>query len=301
MVEIKIKYNQGVAIILVMLVVTLATTLAIYIANQQTLWQRQVESQFERAQARQLGMAGINWARAVLAEDQRTTTIDSDKEIWALRLPAIPVEGGEVIGAIEDRQGLYNLNNVASNVAQFQRLLNVLGLPEELAATLADWEDADSDTLPGGAEDNYYLGLAQPYRAANRSLAEIGELIKVKGYDSKTIDTLRPFVTVLPATRTAINVNFAPAEVLVAVVEGLSLSDARALVQMRQNEPFRDKVSFKQLLPQAGKNVMDDQVDVKSDFFWVTGRATVGKSQVLTQALLQRAVNWPSVVWQSVQ
>lgn len=299
--EIKIQYNHGVAIIMVLLIVTIATSLAVYIASQQNLWQRQVESQFERGQARQLGLAGIDWARAVLAEDARTSNIDYDKEIWTLRLPAIPVEGGEVVGAIEDRQGLYNLNNVAGNVAQFQRLLTVLGLPVELATTLADWEDADSDPQPGGAEDSYYLGLPQPYRAANRPLAELGELVRVKGYDSRIIDTLRPFVTVLPATRTAVNVNFAPAEVLVAVIEDLSLPEARMLVQMRQNEPFKDTVTFKQRLPHGGKNVMDDQISVKSDYFRVTGRATVGKSQVVTQALMQRSVNWPAVVWQSVQ
>jgi len=33
----------------------------------------------------------------------------------------------------------------------------------------------------------------------------------------------------------------------------------------------------------------------------VTGRATAGKAQVITQALLYRSANWPNVVWQSVQ
>ena len=134
--------QQGVAIIMVLLIVAIATSLAAYMAMQQNLWQRQVESQFERAQARQLGAAGLDWARAVLAEDAHGSNMDHEKEIWTLRLPAIPVEGGEVIGAIEDRQGLFNLNNVVSNVAQFQRLLAVLGLPAELAPALADWMDS---------------------------------------------------------------------------------------------------------------------------------------------------------------
>ena len=138
------------AIILVLLIVAMATSLAAYMALQQNLWQRQVESQFERAQARQLGAAGMDWARAVLAEDARGGNMDHEKEIWTLRLPAIPVEGGEVIGAIEDRQGLFNLNNVLTNVAQFQRLLAVLGLPADLAPALADWQDADSEPQAGG-------------------------------------------------------------------------------------------------------------------------------------------------------
>ena len=295
------KRQQGVAIIMVLLIVAIATSLAAYMAMQQSLWQRQVESQFERAQARQLGAAGIDWARAVLAEDARGNAVDHEKEIWTLRLPAIPVEGGEVIGAIEDRQGLFNLNNVASNVAQFQRLLAVLGLPPDLAPALADWIDADSEPQAGGAEDGYYLALAQPYRTSNRALVELGELVRIKGFDSRTIESLRAFVSVLPAARTPVNVNFAPAEVLVAVIEGMTLSDARLLVQQRQGQPYKDIADFKLRLPHGGIKVVDSDISVKSDFFWVTGRASVGQAQVVTQALMQRASNWPTVVWQSVQ
>jgi general secretion pathway protein K len=293
--------QQGVAVIMVLLIVAIATSMAAYMAMQQSLWQRQVESQFERGQARQLGAAGMDWARAVLAEDARGNNVDHEKEIWTLRLPAIPVEGGEVIGSIEDRQGLFNLNNVVTNMAQFQRLLAMLGLPSDLAPSLADWMDSDSEQQAGGAEDGYYLALAQPYRTSGRALVELGELARIKGFDSRTIESLRAFVSVLPAARTPVNVNFAPAEVLVAVIEGMSLSDARLLVQQRQGLPYKDVADFKQRLPHGGITVVDSDISVKSDFFWVTGRASVGQSQVVTQALLQRISNWPAVVWQSVQ
>lgn len=293
--------QQGVAIIMVLLIVAMATSLAAYMALQQNLWQRQVASQFERAQARQLGVAGIDWARAVLAEDARGNNIDYEKEIWNLALPAIPVEGGEVIGKIEDRQGLYNLNNVVNNVAQFQRLLSGLGLPADLAPALVDWIDADSVVQPGGAEDAYYLSLPQPYRAANRPLGELGELTKVKGFDSNKIDVLREYVTVLPASSTPINVNFAKQKVLMAVIPNLSASDANTIVQQRQGQPYKDFADFQQRLPNKGIQLVSSDISVKSDYFWVTGTANVGQSQVETQALMQRASNWPTVVWQSVQ
>jgi general secretion pathway protein K len=298
-----IKHNQqqGVAIIMVLLIVAIATSMAAYMAMQQSLWQRQVESQFERGQARQLGAAGMDWARAVLAEDAHGNNVDHEKEIWTLRLPAIPVEGGEVIGAIEDRQGLYNLNNAVTNVAQFQRLLVMLGLPPDLSPALVDWMDSDSEQQAGGAEDGYYLALAQPYRTSGRALVELGELARVKGFDNRTIESLRAYVSVLPAVRTPVNVNFAPAEVLVAVIEGLTLSDARLLVQQRRGLPYKDLADFKQRLPHGGIKVVDSDISVRSEFFWVTGRASVGQSQLVTQALLQRISNWPAVVWQSVQ
>lgn len=293
---------------MVLLIVALATTLATYMAQQQSLWHRQVESQFERAQVRYLGTAAIDWARAILADDAVNNNIDHGKELWALRLPAIPIENGEITGFIEDRQGMFNLNNMVRNgtvspgdVAQFQRLLELLGLPGDLALALQDWMDADSEvSYPGGAEDSYYLSLAHPCRTANRPLTELGELSRVKGFDSKVIERLRPYVSVLPLPG-PINVNFAPPEVLAAIIPGLSLPDARLLAQQRQERPFKDLADFSQRLPNTNGQITSASLSVASQFFWVTGRATSGQAQIVTQALLQRGAGWPTVVWQSVQ
>ena len=300
--------QRGVAIIMVLLIVAIATVLATYLAQQQQLWQRQVENQFDRAQARRLGIAGIDWARAVLADDARASSTDHAGEMWTLHLPAMPVDNGEVLGIIEDRQGLFNINNLVRNgissapdIAQFQRLLGLLGLNGELAVALADWMDADSETqYPGGAEDAYYLSLPQPYRSANSPLVELGELSKIKGFDEHSIERLRPFVSVLPLSL-PINVNFIPAEVLAAMIPDMSLSDARALVQQRRGKPYKDMIDFQQHLPRNGTQMNSQDFSVRSDFFWVTGRARVGHSQVTTQALLQRTEGWPAVVWQKVQ
>lgn len=304
----KSSRQSGVALIMVLLIVALATALAAFMATQQNLWLRQVESQLDRSQARRIGIAAIDWARAILADDARTGNTDHEQEIWAMRLPAMPVGNGEVVGVIEDCQGLFNLNNLVRNgttsapdVAQFQRLLGMLGLSGELATALTDWMDADSVTQhPGGAEHEYYLALPHPYRTANRPLAEIGELSLVKGYDRRVIERLRPFVAALPMPG-AINVNFAPPEVLVAVAENMSLADARLLVQQRNGNPFKDVADFRQRLPHGGIQVSDVNIAVSSQFFLVTGRASLGGAQVTTQALLQRMGGWPNVVWQSVQ
>ncbi|MES1981048.1 MAG: type II secretion system minor pseudopilin GspK [Pseudomonadota bacterium] len=307
----KISSQKGVAIILVLLIVALATSLAAFMVTQQNLWQRQVESQFDRTQARRIGVAAIHWARAVLSEDGRVNSYDHEKELWAMRLPAMPVDNGEVIGLIEDRQGLFNLNNLVRNgaaspadVAQFQHLLEILSLPAELATALVDWLDMDSETqYPGGAEDVYYLALDQPYRAANRPLAELSELSRVKGFDRRTIEMLSAYTTVLP-TPGLINVNFAPPEVLAAVMENVTLPEARMIVLERAVQPFDSVASMQTRMIAKGVKVTPQdltQLTVSSEYFMVNGRAKVGRAQVVTQALLHRVSGWPSVVWQSVQ
>jgi len=295
--------QQGVAIIMVLLIVAIATSVAAYMALQQNLWQRQVESQFDRVQSRQLGLAGIEWARAILATDKQNTTIDHEKESWTFKLPAIPVESGEVLGSIEDRQGLFNLNNLnAANVGEFETLLGLLSLPPGLAAALVDWIDANDQVEPGGAEDGYYLTLPQPRRAANQPLVELGDLMNVKGFDSRTIESLRKFVSVLPDTNSKINVNFAPPEVLRSVF-GLDIALGKSIAEQRKTQPFRSPAEFEQILKQNNLPLKTNKTTVETTYFWVTGTATVGNSQVETQALLRRtsAIPWASVVWQSVR
>jgi general secretion pathway protein K len=300
--------QRGAAVIMVMLIVALATMLAAQIALQQDLWQRQVENQFNWGQARKIAIAGSDWARAVLADDASNKKYEHPGERWAQRVPASPVENGELMGAIEDQQGLFNLNNLVrsgasspSDIAKFQRLLGMLGLPPELAIALADWLDADSEPQsPGGAEDSYYLSLPHPYRAANRPIVELGELLQVKGYDAATLDRLRPYVTALPVP-TAINVNFAPPEVMAAVLDNLPLADARMLAQQRIGAPFRTIEEFKQRLPVGKGQAPDGLITVSSQFFLAKGYANFERSQVKTETLLQRTGGWPTVVRESIQ
>ncbi|MFA6014820.1 MAG: type II secretion system minor pseudopilin GspK [Gallionellaceae bacterium] len=302
------SYKQnGVAIIMVMLIVAISSTLAVYISQQQNFWQRQIETQFDRTQARRLGLTGIDWARGVLADDLRANAFDHETELWTMRLPAMPVENGEVIGLIEDRQGRFNLNSIVksgltspADLAKLQRLLSLLDLPVELADALADWIDLDAEIqIPGGVEDAYYLGLSRPYRAANRPLVEFGELARVKGFTPQIMNKLQPFVVVLPISG-ALNVNFISAEVLTAI-SNMSLSDARLVVQQRRGKPFTTVAEFKQHLPNPAISIEDADLAVSSNFFWITGQASVNNSQVITQALVHRNQGWPKVIWQSVQ
>lgn len=299
--------QRGVAVILALLIVMLATMLAVRMAQQQDMWQLQLENQFNREQAKSVGGAAIDWARAVLADDASASTYDHAGEMWTKQLPAAEVENGKVAGVIEDRQGLFNLNNLvrngatsAADVARYQRLLALLGLPGDLAISLADWMDKDSVTQhPGGAEDAYYLALPQPYRAANRPLVELDELLLVKGYDAETLKRLRPYVTVLPA-QTPINVNFAPPEVLAAVIDGLSVTAARTLLQQRATQPFKSLAEFNSHLP-SQLQVGDALATVSTQYFMVKGYASFGKSQVVMEALLQRTGMQSTVVWQNIE
>jgi hypothetical protein len=175
--------ERGIAIVLAISVVAMAAMVAAAIMVSQSTWARRLELTAEHVQARSVLQAGADWARAVLSDDRRQSNVDHLGEPWALRLPPMPVENGELVGKIEDQQGLFNVNNLVAEgkvnfaqLAHFRRRLASLSLPDALAYTLVDWIDDDSLPQPqGGAEDAYYLGLDPPYLAANRPLIDVDE------------------------------------------------------------------------------------------------------------------------------
>lgn len=302
--------QRGAALLMAMAIMAVAAVAATAMLVALSTWSRQAGLAADHVQAEELVTAGGDWARAMLFDDRRASgDVDHAGEPWALRLPPIPFENGELAGHIEDQQGRFNLNNLVRNgkldvtqYARFQRLLAILGLPAELADALADWVDADSVAQPaGGAEDAYYRGLGHPRLAANRPLVDLDELGFVRGFDASVRARLAPFVTALPAA-TALNVNTASAEVLAAVVDGLDLDSARALVARRNGTFYRNSADF---LGQLGKDatVPGQDIRVGSDYFLVTLRVTYGKTQARSQLLLARtdAARWPGVVWRKLR
>jgi len=300
--------QRGVAIVLAMGVVALAAMAATAIVITQSTWSRASELTVDHVQGQVLIQAGADWARALLSYDRRGNNVDHLGEPWAMRLPAMPVENGELRGYIEDQQGRFNVNNIVKDgkvspvqFAIFQRLLATLGLPAGLADALADWVYADSEAMPQGGEDAFYLALQPPYLAANRALIDVDELVLVRGYTDSVRARLRPFISALPRF-TAVNVNTAPPEVLAAVIDGLGLDGARNMVGRRERTFFRSYDDFIKQLP-SGLVAPVENISVSSSYFMATLRVTMGGSEARGMALLARGNTdaWPAIVWTKTQ
>ncbi len=303
-------HQRGAAILVAMLIVALAATAAVALLQRQDVALRQLATARDYEQARWVLHGGTRWARSILMQDGRISNTDHSGELWATGLPSTEIEQGTVAGEIKDQQGLFNLNNLAleglpsaRDLAALRRLLEAIDLNADLADAIADWVDADQESLSGGgAEDAYYLRLAVPYRSANRAMVEIGELLRVRGFDEAAVARLRSFTTVLPR-RTAVNVNLAPPEVLIAMVNGLTLPEARVLASGRAAAPMQSMEEFRARLPSRNFQWNDNELTVESQFFLVQGRAIVGKADVRMEALLERTKggSMPGILWQRMR
>jgi general secretion pathway protein K len=299
------RYQTGVAAITAILIVAVAASAATYMLAQQSATLNQAALVGSRAQSDLYAQAGFDWARGILAQDARTSAIDSLDEGWAQPIAGLPVERALISGAIEDAQSRYNLNNLVkdgkrsdNDVKIFQRLLEELGLNPDLAWAVVDWIDADGDlSNPAGAEDAYYLGLSRPYRTANQPLVQVEELYRVRGFDAATMDKLRPFVSALPA-RTAVNANTAPPEVLAAVISEIPLDEMRSILATRRGKPFKDSTDLAARMKKATPDELANDIGVASANFMVRILVAQDDVSVASEALVTRGTNAATaIIW----
>jgi len=288
--------ERGVALVTALLVVAIATVAAVSMASRQQLDIRRTATLLHGEQAWAYVLGAENWARVVLRRDARDSQVDTLAEDWSTRPPVSFVEGGSIVGRLIDLQSRFNLNNLVLSsgeedkeaVAYYKRLLRNLELDERLAEALVDWIDSDINArFPDGAEDEAYLSLDPPYRAANRPLADASELRLVKGYTAEAVAKLLPHVVALPV-RTAINVNTAGAVVLSAVAEDLSVSDGERLVEARGEDGYASVDSFRQNAVLNGKQVILTLLSVKTDWFLMLSESSIGEGRARLASRLQR-------------
>jgi type II secretory pathway component PulK len=85
-------------------------------------------------------------------------------------------EDGRMRWGLEDEASKINLNAAPKDV-----LLRLPGVTEEIADSVIDWRDQDSNPGPNGAEDAYYQTLDPPYRCKNQPFETVEELLFIRG------------------------------------------------------------------------------------------------------------------------
>jgi len=297
------RIQRGVAAITAILIVAVAASAASLMLAQQAALLDQTMLVASRAQADVYAQAGMEWARGVLLQDMKGSSIDTLDEGWARPIAGMPIERAVVAGDIADEQGKFNLNNVVdgtgrseADIKLLRQILVAVELSPELADAVVDWVDGDDDLTSGsGAESAYYLGLPRPYRAGNAPMVQVDELYRVRGFDAKAVAKLRPYVTAI-RERTALNMNTA-SDVVIAATFGVPREKVADLVAERRKNPFADKAAFIAAAQRSNLISAIDLVDVKSSWFSV--RIQVAQDDVVlgSEALVRRDPKGAAIIW----
>ncbi len=294
------KAQQGAALLVAMVVLTLVGTLAAGMIWQQARAIEVESAERTRAQAAWILTGALDLGRVLLRVDARKPGVDDLTEVWATQLEEASVssllaqdrnnnvEGAPeafLRGRIRDAQDRYNLRNlvdpatnkvVEAELAALMRLCETATVAPETARTVASGlQVALQAEKPGDGEAN----------AAAVLLPQTVDQLVWLGLDADTVRRLQPYVILLPEP-TPLNVNTASAEVIAGVVAGLDPGSAKRIVNRRPFKALQDLRSDIQ-----GEGALDaKRLSVNSNYFEISGRLRM-EGRVLEERMLVKRAN----------
>ncbi len=323
--------HRGMALLLVISVISLLMVVIMQFSRSMRLALVETVRYQERAVLEAAAQSGIAIGYAVLRADRLLNDYDSLLENWAKLQDqplAAPFSRGAVQVRIVDLDGRFPINWLIEQARagqnpgagsdsgltpeqareMFLRLLlsGEFAIEDEAQArdivdAVVDWLDSNDDDSPYGAESSYYESLEKPYQARNGMLEFVEELALVRGmtpellYGNDEKSGLAEYITVHSA-KGRININTAPAPVLLALDDRISPEDVENIIAFRQEETSSGRLgelSWYQGIPGwPGDIVLDTRViTIASSAFLVSAEATYNESRIQITAEVNRADN----------
>ena len=258
--------QQGVALIIVLLIVAIVSVLATEMGGRLQLQIKRASNIKDNNQAYWYAMGAEQYARKSIQK-----LMEEDGEVIHLEQPwnqefIYPIEGGGIQAQLIDMQSCFNLNTLkvdtsgvggtsllAARKEAFMDLLDntVPEIPsynrDLVRDSLVDWLDTDNIPQDVGAEDSEYESRQFPYITANNYMVDKSELRLLNGVEMTWLRELLELACVLPNNNLfEINVNTVSEEnaAVLAAATGLSLSDTNSVLASRDPEGFKDVASF---------------------------------------------------------
>ncbi|MHB8720186.1 MAG: type II secretion system minor pseudopilin GspK [Steroidobacteraceae bacterium] len=310
------KNQRGVALIIALILVALATILASKLTFDGFLERRRAIGVLAAEQALHFGLGAEALAADVLAQDAQSSASQTTLAApWAQPTQPLPItpeddpEGepiGTLQGELEDMQGRFNLNSLGRVImdqklqtpvqdpqplAQFQRLLTSVGVEPKWAAIARDWIDADDiPGSPDGAEDQIYTSQMPPYRTGNWPMMSPSELMNMPGFGADRYRLIAPYVTALPDATAPLNICTAPAVVLESLSENLNGEySPQVLANGRKTGCFPDLNAFRNVVGPKFIGAINGRYGTTSQYFQLTTRVTLGTTEFTLYSLLKRS------------
>jgi len=305
------RRQRGVALIIALILVALATILATKITFDGYMERRRSIGMLAIEQAWQFSLGAEALAADALSQDLQNSKQDTLAEPWAQRIAPMQItpeddpEGepiGVMDGGLEDMQGRFNLNNLArltpSNqpdpqpLEQFERLLTALDLEPKWAQLARDWLTAGNvPSVPFGAKDAVYTAQDPPYRTGNWPMTTPTELMALPGFGIDRYRKLAPYVTALPTATSNINICTAPAVVLESLSSNLTgeyTGNPDLLANGRKAGCFPDMATFGNTVGPKLLAAINGRFSDSTSYFRLTTRVTLGTTEFTLYSLLLR-------------
>ncbi|ROR23177.1 general secretion pathway protein K [Comamonas sp. BIGb0124] len=316
--------QRGAALLMAMLTVALVATLA-----AAALWRQwrgvEVETaERGRVQARWILAGALDWGRLILRQDARSGGPDHLSEPWAIPLAEARLStflsgnsdasaaseddamNAFLTGYMVDMQGRLNAYNLIENgqisesqSLAFERLFSLLALPaSELERCVQQLRlsmpaSAGSQTGSSGSAGNTGGDSDSNTVIAPTRFADLRRM----GLSATTLARLAPYVTWLPS-RTTVNLNTAPVEVLYASIANIDRAGAQKIAQARQNTHFTSVDEVRKVLGSTSTSggsgdapapeISSQLHGVSSRYFQINGQVRIDDTLVGEQSIVVR-------------
>ena len=300
--------QRGAALLMAMITVALVATLAAAAMWRQWRGVEVEAAERARVQSAWILTGALDWGRLILAGDlredrQRAGEPPTDHlgEPWAVPLAEARLStflaAGEassdtdrdafLSGQITDMQSRMNVMNLVAGApsqqldafTRFTRLFELLNLPSGELGALQRALARASAAMRGPTDDGGDAPL----------LPRRFEQLAWLGLPASTLDTLRPYVTVLPLVNNAptpVNLNTASAQVIAASIPELDMARAQRVVVQRDSSFFKQPSDAMQAV--GGPQASTTWVSTTSDFFEVRGRLRLDDVALEEVSVVQR-------------
>ncbi|NNA66013.1 type II secretion system minor pseudopilin GspK [Pseudomonas gessardii] len=292
--------QRGMAIISALLIAAVVAVLAGAMLTRQSVFTRSLEAEQLRVQGSWLLQGALQTSRQQLWEARRKEVLTRLDQAWARPF------AGVVEGRLDDEQGKFNLRNLVSHqqpdaaqLQSFQRLCQLLGIDTGVSQRISQRVLASYVQRAGASElSNLRSTSPEAAQALLPAKAPMLRSLDDLALEPRVQQRLAAYVSVLP-DNTWVNGNTASAEVLSAVVPGLSLPQAQGLVAERDSGRwFINRGDFVNRLRMPRLVVDSVQVGITSEWFRWHGRTRQAQRRVAVEALLYRPEErQPQVIW----
>ncbi len=309
--------QQGIALVVAMLIMAISAVIATEIFYQQQLNIRRTMNQLQAEKLYQAFISTEEWVKIILQTDIEQADIDYLGEAWAQELTLFtPPENMRIQTKLQDQQGCFNLNNLVLKgkadliqIKQLQQLFIQLELEPELIWALVDWLDADDEPHSEGAEWETYSRLQPSARAANYRMFILDELYAIANWTDAVIQKIKPFICVLPPApefnlqgryflpnmQTKLNINTASIELLQHLNPKMLTMDLTKIAEIQHDAGFKNVDEFLQQLdllqpsePALSSLLDKTMLSVASNYFLLNFSGQFNELELNYQSLIYR-------------
>ncbi len=284
----RVKVKKGSILITALVVISLCTSLALFIHEKSTGSYGAVADLQDEYQGAIYAMTAVAAIESVFSYDDAKS--DGREDLWN-SIPPIPVDKGFLTVHIAPLNARFPVNALSQDnetlreryETGFEKLMTLLEFENADFRDLEDWLGTGNVSSERFDENN------TPYSTKGAALNTLAELAYIPAFENNYKE-LSKYLSI-GESGYKININLAPEEVILAVLPELEpyISD---ILSAREEEDFKDVSDIYEIMGSSAQeeyNAILPYFDVKSSMFYVKIELNVGEDNKYYHILFRRS------------